>query len=191
VKYIFIFLILCSSSAFAQVSLAAKFKGVTKIETILSTRIGATEDSIDLGNYIGVPRRASRFESLLGLMGAIKNGTFKNGSPNGINFLLWYLVFESFTKELSLTCDGTAPAHVSSDFRQTLTGLCGFQDWSTVESQNLLDTLWFDLMSYQAPIKEFDKWKVEVLSQNSLAPKAKLKFALMLLLMNPYFLLEE
>ncbi len=177
-------------SSLLAASYPAKFKGPAKIETILSVRIGNSDGSFDLGIYLGVPQNA-RSGSLLGLLGTISNGTFKNGDPNGINFLLWYLTLEAFTNELLTTCQGQSPSGLSDEFRSLLSSLCLAEDWRTEKTQEDLAKIWTELMSYEAPNTEQIKWVEAVTQFAGETQNERMKFSLMLIFMNPYFLLEE
>jgi hypothetical protein len=190
-KNLFLFLIL-SVAFFSHAQSAAypaRFKGLTKVENVLSARIGLEGGAFDLGSYLGVARE-NRTGSLVGLLGTINNGTFRNGDPNGINFLLWYLALESFSHELILTCKGSAPANISPNFREILSELCATELWPEEKTQTQLLKLWTEVMSYEAPNTEEIKWSQEV-TQFQGTNAERLKFGLMLIFMNPYFLLEE
>src|SRR5437870_2374830 len=98
-KWFYFSLILCTClclSPLAATEVPAQFKGYIEINRILKERI-IRPSGFQLGKYLGegfdVPRPNSLVELLGTFVGSGTDSKFRNGSPNSVNMLLWYLAF--------------------------------------------------------------------------------------------------
>lgn len=187
---IYFLLSLCVLTSVQATPFPATYKGVSKIETQISNRL-LDGHPIDFSIYLGIAPNSKRTNTLLSLMGMIKNGMLRNSSPNGINFLLWYLVFDKLTLEISFACEGETLTPLNSEFKKNIHSLCSMPNWGVPEADLILSFLWLDIMGFDAPAIEMEKWKKEVIGTEAVSNKERFKFALNLIFLNPYFLMEE
>lgn len=185
-KSILIFIsIVLSQTSFAQHS---QYKGFSAISIEISTRLAPHGQYIDM--YEFVP--AEGLESLLGTW--ISYGSqhiFKNGSPNPVNMLIWYVMFSEFSKEMGESC-ASPQMNLSREFIVTLNKVCAWPKASAMTDANLLE-FWFAVMGYNAPESEFLEWKefFKNSSYKSKSAKETVSAMTLAITMNPYFLLAR
>lgn len=183
--FLVLILVLISSPGFAQHS---QYKGFSAISKEISTRLAPHGQYIDM--YEFVP--AEGLESLLGTW--ISYGSqhiFKNGSPNPVNMLIWYVTFSEFAKEMGESC-ASPQMNFSREFTVTLNKVCAWPKASAMTDQTLLD-FWFAVMGYNAPEAEFIEWRdfFKTSSYKSKSAKETVNAMTLAITMNPYFLLAR
>ena len=196
-------LIFSNSHAFSTTS---PFRGYSKINQIIHERV-AQDNGFELGQYLDKVAIAPQTGDLLSLLGtydgADTNSTYRNGDPNSINMLLWYIVLDGLAVAIAGQCDGGTAAMVADGpvkplvlrpaFSAALRPLCAWPD-ASAKTDAVLFGFWSGLVGFDAPPEEFQAWKTYFLDQtqsdqtNASAVIADMGLAA---LFNPYFLLEE
>ncbi len=187
-KYLLSFLsgvLLLAEPSFAQHS---QYKGFVAIGKEISTRLAPVGQSIDM--YEFVP--AEGLESLLGTW--INYGSqhiFKNGSPNPVNMLIWYVTLSAFADDMGESC-ASPQMNFNREFIATLNKIC---DWPKPKaaSEDVMLEFWFAVMGYNAPETEFIEWRDFFLKSSYKGKTAKETVSAMTLAitMNPHFLLSR
>lgn len=112
---------------------------------------------------------------------------FMNGSPTSLNWVLYQLIMESWTKQLTGFCQSGRPRiPINRDFRQALHRLCGWnggagsfdQAWSAFYTLTLGPTV---------PESEWQPFKKFVLAQER---PHQVENGILALLLHPYLLME-
>jgi hypothetical protein len=184
---------LMSSTAYAA-DPVSEFRGAQEIEKILSGRIIEQGNSLDFGLlYLGGDQS---LKDLMGFPGRGVNEKFRNGKPNSVNMLIYFLVFQAFARDLSRACDeasqGELVQKLQPTFKDTLVRFCTWPSIGDKPEDNLFD-LWVGLMSFDAPYDEFMTWKDFFLSAEFVNKPAKevLSSMIFAVLMNPHFVLKQ
>ncbi len=178
----------------------AEFKGYVEINQILNLRFFGGENKFELGEVINEKYNDSSSTifggSLLALLGGYQisgYGTqFRNGVPNGLNMLLWYLLLHHFSQKVSDVCNNATPALPLSDYlKSTLQPFCHWP-WNK-DNPEALTEYWLLVMSFDAPLEEMSGWqdfarRESLKSQSSSDVIFQLTMAI---LYNPYFLLKH
>lgn len=189
----FILFSFISSTVFAA-DPVSEFKGAQAIERILNGRIIAPGNVLDFGMaYLGGDLS---LKDLMGFPGRNVNEKFRNGKPNSVNMLIYYLVFQAYARDLSKACgsagEGGMVQMLQPAFRDTLRRICDWPGMGDKPEDTLFD-LWVGLMSFDAPYDEFVIWKNFFLSGEFANQSANevLSSMIFAVLMNPYFLLKQ
>jgi hypothetical protein len=189
----------CAPS-FAGGGAAAEFKGYVAIDQVLKDRMIREGALFSLGIYLD--DHFSDFGiSLVDLLGVYKGGaldsSFHNGQPNVVNMLLWHVAFSGLSHDLGEVCTPSAPKGllaegVQDSLKQALKPVCA---WPAPEakSDEALMGLWLALMSFDAPMEEFEAWRdffrgpeyASARPQDAVADMALAIFS------NPHFLLRK
>ncbi|MBI3556741.1 MAG: hypothetical protein HY074_10800 [Deltaproteobacteria bacterium] len=86
--------LLSSSVAWATVQPRGEFRGYTEVNRILKERV-ARANGFQLGKYLGESSAEPGSNGLLSLLGTYlgsdTDAAYRNGQPNSLNMLLWYL----------------------------------------------------------------------------------------------------
>lgn len=185
-----------------------EYRGYVAINQIIRTRFFESKDlsnSFFLGRYVG--SYSDTFEGLPILLGGFSgeglHNDFRNGTPNGMNILLWQIVLSKFADDVAASC-GTDnnPVYLgysysfkyNSQLAARLKPLCTWPSATAKEEDNLLQ-LWLSVMSFDAPKEEYEAWRDFFLASTSPfangSNKDVLKAMLRAMLLNPYFLLEH
>ncbi len=187
----FAFLILGSGPAFAE---AGHFRGYRLVEQILSERLTMPGYEIFFYDYLGGPYGTGR--NLLPLMGSRSSPgggqiEFRNGEPNSVSTLLWYLVLDGFSKDVGESCVTTRRAF-SVDFTTKLAELCRWPAESA-KSEKVMQDFWLAVMGYDAPKSEYQAWRDFFLRSSYSSESAAPTVAAMTLALvyNPHFLLNK
>ena len=179
---------------------AAQFKGYTEANRLIKERIADSTNGFELGKYLGEPVAEPSATGLLALLGTyIGSGTdaeFRNGDPNAMNLILWYIALSGFATDVASHCATTpnpgAP-NLLATFETALKPVCAWPA-DSAKTDAVPQALWLALMEFDAPETEYQAWKQyfvsdPVLSQAT-APKA-LSAMILAALYNPYFLLRN
>ncbi len=110
---------------------------------------------------------------------------FVNASPNGVNMMLWYLVFEELASTLSQACEGTYAFNWSASIRRSLEDLCLGE---AMDSAQL--TLWGELIQYDAPESNSKYWIKKKEDLVIFSARERVEKTLVSLLFHPRFLLQ-
>ena len=181
------------------------FRGYTQINQTVHERV-AEENGFELGQYldkVSVVPSSGDLLSLLGTYdGSDTNSTYRNGDPNSINMLLWYIALDEFATDIASNCaqitsDVGSPGPVQPlvlrpEFLKVLEPLCAWPEANS-KSDAVLYAFWSALLSYDASPEEFQAWKNYFLTEESYqtAPIGTVISDMgVAALFNPYFLLE-
>ena len=162
-----------------------EFRGYEAINAAISTRWTLPSATpFRLSSFLG-----DTSNGLSSLLGGFSSGEFRNGEPNALNMLLWYIAMGGLAAAVetgvctdhSPTIHGTswtltAPAYAA------ISAACQLPD-DAAARENALLGVWLATVSYDAPRAEFDAWRAG-LGSGTVA--ALLTGALL----DPYFLLE-
>jgi hypothetical protein len=178
---------------------AAQFKGYTEINRVLKERV-AKPGGFELGQYLGENSSEPSPAGLLSLLGTYLGGDtsaeFRNGDPNAMNMILWYIALSRFASDVGSRCGPTPTAgapQLLPDFVTALTPICGWPAASAKTDQALY-ALWMSLLDFDAPDSEFQAWKDFVTTDPQIAQASGPQAAAALILAalyNPYFLLRD
>lgn len=180
-----------SPFAFAE---AGKFRGHSFFDRVFSERTLTPGTPVSIGDFIVTP--GTYPGDLLSLLGGnTANGPgqieFRNGEPNSVNMLLWYLGLDGISRKIGQNCLQRTLAWEPS-FQGKLLALC---EWPSAQakSETVMQSYWLALMGYDAPESEYQAWR-EFFLQSSYANKpadeavAAMSLAI---LYNPHFLLNK
>ena len=145
---------------------SADFKGYKVINKTFQTRLFAEDSEFDIGTYLNPEVDAGNIfasffsTKLTDLLGANEgNGEsqrFKNGKPNTMNMLLWYMAFDQLGKDISRHCSENQLA-LNPIFSETLTAVCSpSEDYATRKSQ--IRKFWKSIVNFDAPEEEFESF---------------------------------
>lgn len=176
---------LISLPAFAQHS---EFKGWAAIKRELTARLAPQRAELELDDFIPA-------EGLEALMGTWVNygaeHSFRNGTPNPVNMLLWHVTLSGFSKSMGQSCArdrfGFHP-----QFKQVLSRVC---EWPKADAQSdaAMVDFFLSVMGYNAPESEYVLWR-DFFRQSGYKskPAAEVVEAMTLAItMNPYFQLTK
>jgi hypothetical protein len=192
---IFSVLIFLVSSTSHSAPVAAPFRGWVAVEKDLQSRFGGSETPrLDLGSFLGVPYGSSD-RGLLKLLGEYGSGSvFQGGSPSGLNFFLWIILFNQMSGEIVGGCqEADSASFLSPAAKRVILSACEADFSKDRESQEaLLYDLWLLAVGFSVPFSEFEEWKKQWSSTElpSASPD-RLQQMLILAWMNPYFLLQN
>jgi hypothetical protein len=176
------------------------YRGVVKIEAVLTSRISAPKPESFLNGYL--------VESLRSQLGTYStdrgNVVFENGNPNELNSMLWDLVLSNLAKDLSSICSGEEVSkdsrtmntlnRIRPDISSIFLNICKWPEES-VKNETTVLPLWLSLMGYDAPQSEYMAWRDYFLNANSpysqISGEETLRAMIRSILLNPYFLLEQ
>lgn len=179
---------------------AAQFKGYYPVDQLVVERLMLPGSDFKLGNYLGTGTGSDSSGTtvtfpaeLVELLGVFKsdgvNPGFRNGQPNGINVLLWYLLFDQLSTDVAGLCENKSPLPLNAEFRGDAMAVC---TWPQTQAPEVLQAYWLALMGYDAPETEFMAWRDQVVANFSgKSGKEALYGMSMLAFMNPYFLLRH
>jgi hypothetical protein len=195
-----VFFFLAAAIALADDDVPAQYKGYTEANRVIKERIALSTGGFELGKYLGEPVSEPSATGLLSLLGTyIGSGTdaeFRNGDPNAMNLILWYIALSGFSTDVASRClaqpNPGAPSLIPA-FQQAMAPICAWPAASAKTDQALY-ALWTAVMEWDAPDTEFQAWKDYILNDPELsqadAPKA-LSAMILGALYNPYFLLRN
>ena len=178
----------------------SEFKGYFAINRTLQERLVQSPNTFQLGVYLDESYNPFG-NSLLDLLGTYDRGSldsaFRNGKPNVVNVLLWHVVFSGLSRDLAALCLAGAPPNprigsLAPSFESALKTVCAWPQASAQSDEALL-AFWLGLMSFDAPIEEFEAWRdffrsapyVNAPAQEAVAALVLAAFS------NPYFLLRR
>lgn len=180
-------------SATAQVG---QYRGYVMSQSLLSERLLDQAEGINYSNFL-YPLSGQPLLSMLDLLGSYQGGSlskreFRNGQPNSVNMLLWYMVLNSFAFEVQKNCNNTFTLPLSTAFRQTLNQICQWPQ-ATAQSESAMQAFWLAIMGYDAPEEEFQAWREFFLNSSYASKPAHETVSAMVLAMvyNPHFLLRK
>lgn len=165
-----------------------EFRGYDAVNAALKSRLldDAASNGFALSAYFG-----DGSGDLAPLLGRFDGGEFRNGDPNALNMLLWYIGMSSFAGavekgvcvERSPQLPGT-PWTLKPSVFEAFSAACALPDDPAARGEALLG-VWLSTVSYDAPRAEFDAWAADL---GAGAPK----FADLLAgaLLDPYLILE-
>jgi len=171
-------------------------RGYVAVNQVLAARLFKPGSAFYLGHYLDEDTGESQGDDLLALMGTYDtNSQFINGTPNGINTLLWYLAFTGLSDDLGAVCDppGQQPdvlALLDPEVEKMLEGLCAWKD-PTVRTADKLQALWIQFLGFDAPYEEFEAFRDFMLGLGPESGHQTVSDATFVMLMNPYFLLRH
>jgi hypothetical protein len=83
---------------------AAAFRGYLEINRVMRQRLFRPDSSFQLGQYLG-ESYSETGSNLLDLLGTYKgdglDSSFKNGTANSANMLIWHFLLASFARDVS------------------------------------------------------------------------------------------
>ena len=180
--------------AFAAGPGEAEFRGYVRTNTILRERLFGPGSDFELGAYVG-QQYAGYGTNLLDLLGTQKNGfaggRFRNGVPNSLNMLTWHMLFTKLSGDVAGLCGGGADFKFREAFAAQIKGFCGFPEGQADWNEKLF-TLWMTVMSFDAPLSEYEAWRAFWISPEarSMQGAEAVEWMMLSLFNNPYFLLR-
>lgn len=185
------FLVSVSAASLLTERHVGQYKGKKQISKEISVRFFQHADAFDVNEYLNN-------ETGLGdLLGAYiqEEGVsrYKNGKPNGINVVLYHVIFSKLSRNLASVCTGDSPIEeaLKESFKKALQELCAWPEKS-VRNEKALKNFWLLTMGYEAPQSEFEAWKSFILENYSKrSAKDSIEAMTLSIFMNPYFLLES
>ncbi len=183
-----------SRSALSPDPRAAHYRGFIPYEQMLQDRIGGIGTRIDLGQYLGVSESLTD-RPILSLLGYYDSDvTIKNGAPNSLSFLLWNLLISGFVEDQLNFCPGSTSRPPNPVVTPEWIALLESGCVAGPLSESLLSQIWTSLAGFDAPMSEYTAWLGDVAAfpQPGAATDGtdRLRFALALILLNPYVILE-
>lgn len=181
------------------------YRGYEEINRIVNERLFARSDALSLRLYVEEhPPTDSIFDlgkpTLKDLLGVYDGDGLrvglKNGTPNSVNMLLWYMAMDGLANELALGCQGEAGAHFALvDVQPSVTDLvnkiCATPDARSKDEATLRD-LWNVVMRTDAPETEYLAWRNYVQGGSfTETGSAAVHSMLLAMLYNPHFLLKK
>ena len=174
-----------------------EFRGYAEVNKLIHERV-AQENGFELGQYLDKVSALPTSGDLLSLLGTFDvsdpSSTFRNGDPNSINMLLWYIALDKFATDIASHCTmGLGTLILRDEFWAALKPLCAWPEPSA-KTDAVLYLFWSALLRYDAPPEEFQAWKTffiqEPAYQNASAQTVISEMGLSALY-NPYFLLKQ
>ena len=178
----------------------AKFHGYLAMESRLNDRLADPENPLALTIFLAGYR--ANFVPPLGQLLGYQAGDgleadFRNGDPNGVNMLLWQLVFNGVANDLASLCSNPESLSLGwqaqGNLRELIQDrLCEWPD-PVARNQEALVALWLEIMHYDAPPSEFFAFVDFFLSPDYESATAEefIHDATMAIFLNPYFLLHN
>jgi hypothetical protein len=193
-----------STPALAHSTPVASLRGYATTHRILTERIVKPSISYNFAAYLDEHYYPGSFflNGLLELLGVYAgsssfDSSFRNGNPNVINTVLWHILFSGLSEDIGKLCVESASPnpllHITQDsFRSALQPLCSWPSPASRSNDALL-AFWLALMSFDAPIEEFDSWREFFQGPTYEQASASEAVAAMSLaiLDNPHFLLRK
>lgn len=191
-----------STAAQAQETIPAQYRGYTAINRLIQERV-ARKNGFELGKYLGEDDSVPQVSGLLSLLGTYQgsdtDAKFRNGDPNSINMILWYIALNGLAAGVASYCAAQTaiPADgelaLLPEFAAALLPVCLWPQKSA-QADDALFGLWTALMSFDAPPSEYEAWRdyFRTDAEFAQAPASVAVAALVLgALYNPYFLLRN
>ncbi len=183
--FLLIVAVLASQNSLAQHS---QYRGFAAVMKELSVRLAKPGQVIDLYEYVP----AEGLETLLGTWYTFgSEHEFRNGSPNSVNVLIWYVTLNDLSAVFGNSC-ASPKLDFNPEFLGVLNKICDWpKDKAAVEDVML--AYWFSIMGYNAPESEYIQWRDFFLKSSYRTKTAKETVTAMTLAMtmNPYFLLNR
>lgn len=188
-----------------------QLKGYQKISSIIRARIlkqGAEGNRyFDLSGRYFSSMSASFYPSPVALlMGSFTQSdaatSYKNGTPNSVNMMLWNTALSELAYDMSLTCAkpdeflslsrGRSAIILGDQLTNTIAEFCGA--WPLKITDDHMHKLWIAIMSYDAPQSAEIFWRQSVLDAASpyraMNGREATSGVIRSILLNPWFLLE-
>jgi hypothetical protein len=173
----------------------AQYRGYVAINQKVQDTFFMKNTGSSLGSYVDPNPDFGRLSPLLQLLGTYEGGSygseFKNGEPNSLNVLLWYLIFQGFSQDIGAYCVGSGTAMLQPEMANLIDSLCAWPEVTDVEV--VLTDYWVRVMGFEAPLEEMARWQEFLMSEEAQkwSPSeavGKMTFAIVF---NPYFLLRH
>ncbi len=176
---------------FACLANTSHYRGYAEVDNLIRGRI------LNESSTYSVSKKALP-PPLFELLGAYiatdePNATMSNSQPNSLSILLWHIVFKEFSIQVAMTCNDPewGQNFFKSSFYRTVIKACEYPLTAQVD-EDFLESLWSELMRFDAPRAEYEIWKTFLLNNYALSSgKELLKLAVLTAYMNPYFLLKD
>lgn len=172
----------------------AEFRGYVRTNTILRERLFKPGSNFELGAYVG-QQYAGYGTNLLDLLGTQKNGfaggRFRNGIPNSLNMLIWHMLFTRLAGDVAKLCEGKNDLEFNDRLLGSVRPFCGYPEGRSDWEESLFQ-LWMTIMAFDAPLSEFQAWRVFWVSPEARGLKGEeaVEWMILSILNNPYFLLR-
>jgi hypothetical protein len=187
-----------SEPAAGQESLPEPLRGYTAVNAAVKDRI-LDQPTFELGKYIGenlytpFPTGAGLLP-LLGSYAGMIAGEYRNGQPNTVNTLIWYLLIQRLSRDIAQSCSPEGgPLKLRAEFKQALDPLCQWPD-ASARTPQALENLWSSMIEFDAPPSEMEAWRDQLALgpayQNAAATDALADF-ITGALFNAYFLVRH
>ena len=166
----------------------SQLKGWVATTRELSTRLAPRGQQLPMWEFLP----AYGLEELLGTwINTDSEHTFRNGTPNPVNMLIWNATLSQFAKAVGNSCKSTQFSF-NPQFLRVFNRIC---TWPAADGKSDLAMMdfWLALMGYNAPESEFLTWK-EFFLNSSYAQKPaeeSVRAMTFAIVMNPYFLLNR
>lgn len=170
----------------------ARYRGRPEVQTVLSERL-FVKDSPKF-NFEEILTDTS-LGQLLGVYPETSNRVLTNVTPNTLNYILWHIMAKGIAENLCKLTDekpdGVFIKRASEGLKKLLKVVSRWPD-PEAKDFKILETLWLQILQYDAPEVEFKLWCEFVLSDKfTVQGRQALAEILYMLLMNPYFLLKQ
>ena len=140
-----------------------EFRGYDSINEVMKVRLidptYMSGRNFDLGMFFG-----DRFGRLSMLLGRFDGGSFRNGAPNSMNMLIWYLGFSTFSNTIAkCVCDEQTAILPGNFWKMTehayeTLGLACKPIEDPVQKKAVLLKIWLEVLGYDVPQAEFEAW---------------------------------
>ena len=197
-----LFLAALLSTSLAHADGAAEFRGYTAINRRIKDRI-ARVNGFELGMYLSEVNAEPAPDGLLSLLGTYlgsdTDAQFRNGQPNPLNLILWYVALTGLSRDIAAYCDPAQPAPAPGllglrpAFAAALHPLCAWPK-PEAKTRDVMLGYWIALVGFDVPWTEFEAWQDFFTRTAPFATDAALPAVTALTLAalyNPYFLLGD
>ncbi len=181
------------------------YRGYEEINRMVNERMFARSNALALREYVEeAPVLDNVFElgkpTLKDLLGVYDGDGLrvglKNGTPNSVNMLLWYMAMDGLASEMALGCDGEDGAHfqlvdVQTRMTDLVNRICATPD-AQAKDEDTLRELWNTVMRSDAPETEYLAWRNYVTGGSFTETGSQAVHSMLLaMLYNPHFLLKK
>ena len=172
---------------------ASQYKGFEKTQNLLIERMIKPGKALYLPMYI--PGTYSGINTIYELLGTYSSfgtiRTYKNGQPNSLNVLLWYVLLSSLADDLGGNCIKPT-MEFNPQFEKSFQAICAWPA-TKAKDDSVMESFWIALMGYDAPEEEFVAWKEFFKNSSYQNRNAKETISAMAqaIFLNPFFLLER
>lgn len=200
-------LVFGATSAFSSIKSdrVGEFRGYKAFDVHLKNNLLApigSNNGFAFYTYLG---DSNQFEAgLYSLLGGFSGGDtgqskFQNGTPNGVNILVWQMGIRSLTKSMAQVCVSKQPMFDAWQLKpsvfEAFAKACAMSaEQDNAVRRDTLASLWLQVLGYELPEEEYLEF-IEVFASDqellTMAPESRLQELLIAMLLHPLHLLEN